>query len=59
MDAVIEAQKMLRLLETFWLQQEDDNNQFISSLQRMKDRVSMIRACQMVQKGIQDYFQRI
>ena len=34
-----------------------ENTGFISSLQRMQDKVNMLRRCQMVQMGIKDFFQ--
>jgi hypothetical protein len=43
-----EANNMLQSLETFWLQQDDDNVVFISSLRRMQEKVSMFMNRQMV-----------
>jgi hypothetical protein len=43
-----EANNMLQSLETFWLQQDDDNALFISSLRRMQEKVSMFMTRQMV-----------
>jgi hypothetical protein len=51
-----EAHKMLQSLETFWMQQEADSQEFIRSLHRMKDKVSEIRVNQMVQKDIRQFF---
>ncbi len=50
---------MLQSLETFWLQQDNDNVVFISSLKRMQEKVSMFMTRQMVQKSINDFFQLI
>jgi hypothetical protein len=54
-----ETNNMLQSLETFWLQQDDDNVVFISSLKRMQEKVSMFMTRQMVQKSINDFFQLI
>jgi hypothetical protein len=54
-----EASNMLQSLETFWLQQDNDNVVFISSLKRMQEKVSMFMTRQMVQKSINDFFQLI
>ncbi len=43
-----EASNMLQSLETFWLQHDDDNVVFISSLRRMQEKVSMFMSRQMV-----------
>ncbi len=54
-----ETNNMLQSLETFWLQQDDDNAVFISSLKRMQEKVSMFMTHQMVQKSINDFFQLV
>jgi hypothetical protein len=54
--SIMEASNMLQSLETFWLQQDDDNAVFISSLRRMQEKVSMFMTHQMVQKSINDFF---
>jgi len=54
-----EANNMLQSLETFWLQQDDDNVVFISSLRCMQEKVSMFMTRQMVQKSINDFFQLV
>ncbi len=54
-----EASNMVQSLETFWLQQDDDNAVFISSLRRMQEKVSMFMPRQMVQKSINDFFQLV
>jgi len=51
-----EASNMLQSLETFSLQQDNDNAVFILSLRRMQEKVSMFMTRQMVQKSINDFF---
>jgi hypothetical protein len=41
---------MLQTLETSWLQQDEDLQEFIRSLQQMKNKINKIRVHQMVQK---------
>ncbi|KAH9574814.1 hypothetical protein CY35_01G079300, partial [Sphagnum magellanicum] len=51
-----ESSNMLQSLETFSLQQDNDNAVFILSLRRMQEKVSMFITRQMVQKSINDFF---
>jgi hypothetical protein len=51
-----EAQRMIHSLETFWMQQADTEDQFMTTLQRMREKVRAIRSHQMVQKGIPTCF---
>jgi hypothetical protein len=51
-----EAQRMIQSLETFWMQQSNTKDHFMTTLQRMRDDLRAIRTRQMVQKGIQGYF---
>ncbi|KAH6571555.1 hypothetical protein BASA62_003809 [Batrachochytrium salamandrivorans] len=55
---VAEVQSMIQSLETFWMQQADTEDHFMTTLQRMRDKVRAIKTCQMVQQGIQSYFTR-
>jgi hypothetical protein len=45
-------------LETFWLQQDEDSQEFIRSLQQMKNKINKIRVNQMVQTNIRKFFNR-
>jgi hypothetical protein len=45
-------------LETFWLQQDEDLQEFICSLQQMKNKINKIHVNQMVQTDICKYFNR-
>jgi hypothetical protein len=45
-------------LETFWLQQDEDLQEFIRSLQHMKNKINKIRVNQMVQTDIRKFFNR-
>jgi hypothetical protein len=45
-------------LETFWLQQDKDSQDFIRSLQQMKNKINKIRVNQMVQTDIHKFFNR-
>jgi hypothetical protein len=54
-----EVSNMLQSLKTFWLQQDDNNVVFISSLRRMEEKVSMFMTRQMVQKSVNDFFQLV
>jgi hypothetical protein len=49
---------MLQTLETFWLQQDEDSQEFIRSLQQMKNKINKIRVNQMVQTNIRKFFNR-
>ena len=44
---VVDAQKALELLETFWLQRDGNTQDTFKSLQRIKSKVGAIRANQM------------
>jgi hypothetical protein len=48
--------KVAQSIETFWMQQSNTKDYFMTTLQRMRDDVRAIRTRQMVQKGIQSYF---
>jgi hypothetical protein len=54
-----ESLKLVQYLETYWPQQADNREKVISTLQRIRETVSTPRTCQLVQSGVQDYFQRI
>ena len=43
-------------LKTFWLQQDKDLQEFIRSLQQMKNKINKIRVNQMVQMDIRKVF---
>jgi len=57
--SVVEAYKMVEMLERFWMQQDDLGIPFVAASQKMKDSVSMIRTKQLVQRNIDSFFQRI
>ncbi len=57
--SVAEAYKMVEMLETFWMQQDDSNIPFVAASQKMKDSVNMIMIKKLVQKNIDSFFQRI
>jgi hypothetical protein len=48
----------VQILETFWLQQDEDSQEFIHSLQQMKNNINKIRVSQMVQTDIRKFFNR-
>jgi hypothetical protein len=43
-------------LETFWLQQDEDSQEFVRSLQHMKNKINKICVNQMVQMDIRKFF---
>jgi hypothetical protein len=45
-------------LETLWLQQDEDSQEFIRSLQQMKNKFNKIHVNQMVQADIRKFFNR-
>jgi hypothetical protein len=45
-------------LKSFWLQQDEDSHEFISSLQQMKNKINKIHVNQMVQMDIHKFFNR-
>jgi hypothetical protein len=47
-----------KTLETFWLQQDKDSQEFIRSLQQMKNKINKIRVNQMVRTDIHKFFNR-
>jgi hypothetical protein len=49
---------MLQTLETFWLHQDEDSQEFIRSLQHMKNKINKIRVNQMVQTDIRKFLNR-
>ena len=51
-----EAQQMVQVLEIFWMQQANREDQIMRTLQQMKDKIAAIRTRQKVQKDIQNYF---
>ena len=50
------AVEMLNLVETFWLQQEGDHNNFLRTIQKIKDEVKNIKHGGLVQTSILKYF---
>ena len=52
----IDAHLMLQTLETLWLQQDGDSQEFICSPQQMKNKINKIRVNQMVQMDIRKFF---
>ncbi len=56
---VVEAYRMVEMLERFWMQQDDSGIPFVAASLKMKDSVSMIRTKQLVQRNIDSFFQRI
>ena len=50
------AVEMLSLVETFQLPQKDDHNNFLRTIQKMKDEVKNIKHCGRVQTSILKYF---
>ena len=55
---LVDAHLMLQTLETFWLQQDEDSQGLIRSLQQMKNKINKIRVNQMVQMDIRKFFNR-
>jgi hypothetical protein len=49
---------MLQTLKTFWLRQDEDSQEFIRSLQQMKNKINKIRVNRMVQTDIRKFFNR-
>jgi hypothetical protein len=54
-----DTSEMLDKLVIFFMQQQDDDKFCVSSIQKLKDKVSMIRTNRMVQKNIDRFFKRI
>ncbi len=54
-----DAFEMLDKLVIFFMQQQDMDESCVSSIQKLKDKVSMIRTNRMVQKNIDRFFKRI
>ncbi len=57
--SVADASEMLDKLVIFFMQQQDADKSCVSSIQKLKDKVSMIRTNRMVQKNIDKFFKRI
>jgi len=57
--SVADASEMLDKLVIFFMQQQDAEESCVSSIQKLKDKVSMIRTNRMVQKNIDRFFKRI
>jgi hypothetical protein len=57
--SAVDASKMLDKLVIFFMQQQDADESCVSSIQKLKDKVSTIRTNQMVQKNIDKFFKRI
>ncbi len=51
-----EASRMVKMLERFWMQQDDSGIPFVATSQKMKDNVNMIRTKQLVQRNINSFF---
>ena len=54
----VDAHLMLQTPETFWLQQDEDSQGLIRSLQQMKNKINKNRVNQMVQTDIHKFFNR-
>ena len=52
----VDAHLMLQTLKTFWPQQDEDSQEFIRSLQQMKNKINKIHVNQMVQADIRKFF---
>ena len=52
------AQKILQTLETFWMQQDEDSQEFVCTLQRMRDKIYKSRVNQTVLQDIRHFFSR-
>ena len=50
------AVEMLNLVETYWLQQEGDHNNFLGTIQKMKDEAKNIKHGDLVQTSILKHF---
>ncbi len=57
--SAVDASKMLDKLVIFFMQQQDADEYCVSSIQKLKDKVSTIRTNRMVQKNIDKFFKRI
>jgi len=57
--SAVDASEMLDKLVIFFMQQQDADESCVSSIQKLKDKVSMIRTNRMVQKNIDRFFKRI
>jgi len=57
--SAVDASKMLDKLVIFFMQQQDADESCVSSIQKLKDKVSTIRTNRMVQKNIDKFFKRI
>jgi hypothetical protein len=57
--SAVDASKMLDKLVIFFMQQQDADEYCVSSIQKLKDKVSTIRTNRMVQKNIDRFFKRI
>jgi hypothetical protein len=55
----VDAHLMLQTLETFWLQQDEDSQEFICSFQHMKNKINKIRVNQMIQMDIRKFFNHL
>jgi hypothetical protein len=54
-----DVSEMLDKLVIFFMQQQDADESCVSSIQKLKDKVNMIRTNRMVQKNIDRFFKRI
>ncbi len=54
-----DASEMLDKLVIFFMQQQDVDKSCVSSIQKLKDKVNMIRTNRMVQKNINRFFKCI
>ena len=52
------SQKILQTLGTFWIQQDEESQEFICTLLRMRSKVSKIRVNQAVQQDVRHVFSR-
>jgi hypothetical protein len=57
--SAIDAFEMLDKLVIFFMQQQDADESCVSSIQKLKDKVSMICTNRMVQKNIDRFFKHI
>ncbi len=53
------ASEMLDKLVILFMQEQDANESCVNSIQKLKDKVSMIRTNRMFQKNIDRFFKRI
>jgi len=54
-----EAMQCASLLQQFWMQQDIVDHEMFDGIQKVKDKISIMRSSKLVQKPISEHFSKV